>query len=111
MIKRLPRARAKPNTKGQGQNLGQKLGQGQGQGQGQNHKLLFILLALSVSIELVSSSARVTSVKSQQGVVRTDGHPDTKIGPGTPGSDKNSQSLEDTQVGYILQKYTLAQKS
>ena len=37
MIKRLPRARAKPNTKGQGQ----KLGQGQGQGQGQNHKLLF----------------------------------------------------------------------
>ena len=39
------------------------------------------LLALSVSIELVSSSARVTSVKSQQGVLRTDGHPDPKIGP------------------------------
>ena len=47
MIERLPRARAKPNTKGQGQKLGrgqgQKLGRGQGQGQGQNHKLLFIL--------------------------------------------------------------------
>ena len=30
------------------------------------------LLALSVHIDLVSSSARVTSVKSQQGVSRTD---------------------------------------
>ena len=39
------------------------------------------LLALSVSIELVSSSARVTSVKSQQGVSLTDRHPDPKIGP------------------------------
>ena len=45
-------------------------------------------MALSVSIELVSSSARVTSVKSAKGVSVTDGHPDTKIGPGTPGSDK-----------------------
>ena len=44
MMKRLLRARAKPNTKGQGQKLGQGQGQklGQGQGQGQNHKLLFI---------------------------------------------------------------------
>ena len=39
------------------------------------------LLTLSVSIELVSSSARVTSVKSTQGGVRSDGHPDPKIGP------------------------------
>ena len=45
-------------------------------------------MALSVSIELVSSSARVTSVKSTQGVGVTEGHPDTKIGPGIPGSDK-----------------------
>ena len=43
------------------------------------------LLALSVSIDLVSSSARVTSVKFQKHLVltdgRTDGHPDPKIGP------------------------------
>ena len=42
-------------------------------------------MALSVSIELVSSSARVTSVKSQQGVSVSqsvsDGHPDPNIGP------------------------------
>ena len=42
-------------------------------------------MALSVSIGLVSSSARVTSVKSTQGVSVTDGrtdrHPDPKIGP------------------------------
>ena len=37
-------------------------------------------MALSVSIELVSSSARVTSVKSQQGVGLTDGHAGPKIG-------------------------------
>ena len=35
------------------------------------------------------TSARVTSVKSHKGVSLTDGHPDTKIGPGIPGSDKN----------------------
>ena len=46
-------------------------------------------MALSVSIELVSSSARVTSVKSHKGGGLTDRHSDTKIGPGTPGSDKN----------------------
>ena len=39
------------------------------------------LLALSVTIELVSSSARVTSVKFQQPLGLTDGHPDPKIGP------------------------------
>ena len=37
-------------------------------------------MALSVSIELLSSSARVTSVKSTQGLSLTDGHPDPKIG-------------------------------
>ena len=51
-------------------------------------------MALSVSIELVSSSARVTSVKSYKRQFVTDGHPDTKIGPGTPGSDKNHQCTE-----------------
>ena len=48
------------------------------------------LLALSVSIELVSSSARVTSVKSQQRSRRewrTSGPKDRT--PGLPGSDKN----------------------
>ena len=34
-----------------------------------------------IIIELVSSSARVTSVKSTQGVGLTDGHTDPKIGP------------------------------
>ena len=48
-------------------------------------------MALSVSIELVSSSARVTSVKSHKGGSVTDRLPDTKIGPGTPGSDKNAR--------------------
>ena len=38
-------------------------------------------MALSVSIELVSSSARVTSVKSYKRLVVCDGHPDPKIGP------------------------------
>ena len=38
-------------------------------------------MALSVGIELLSSSARVTPVKFTQGVRRTDGHPDPKIGP------------------------------
>ena len=39
------------------------------------------ILTLLVSIGLVSSSARVTSVKSAKGVLLTDGHPDPKIGP------------------------------
>ena len=38
-------------------------------------------MALSVSIELVSLSARVTSAKSTQGVLVSDGHPDPQIGP------------------------------
>ena len=60
-------------------------------------------MALSVSIELVSSSARVTSVNSTQGVGLThslsDGHPDTKIGPGIPGSDKNIFRAIDVVMG------------
>ena len=50
--------------------------------------LWIVLFALSVSIDLVSSSARVTSVKSAKGGrtdrqtdIRTSGHPDPKIGP------------------------------
>ena len=38
-------------------------------------------MALSVSIDLLSSSARVTSVKFQKHHVLTEGHPDPKIGP------------------------------
>ena len=38
-------------------------------------------MALSVSIELVSSSARVTSVKAARGVLLSDRHRDPKIGP------------------------------
>ena len=38
------------------------------------------LLTLSVSIELVSLSARVTSVKSTQVAHSGDGHPDPTIG-------------------------------
>ena len=51
-------------------------------------------LPLSVSIELVSSSARVTSVKSTQGVGRTDRQtsgPKDRT-PGLPGSDKNNDN-------------------
>ena len=47
-------------------------------------------MALSVSIDLVSSSARVTSVKFQQGGGVTDGRtsgPKDRT-PGLPGSDK-----------------------
>ena len=59
-------------------------------------------MALSVSIELVSSSARVTSVKSQQGVSLTDGQtsgPKDRT-PGLPGSDKNfnERTLVHTNV-------------
>ena len=48
-----------------------------------SYKLPWIaLLALSISIVLVSSSARVTSVKSQKGLFVTDIRiPDPKIGP------------------------------
>ena len=52
---------------------------------------LIALLTLSVGIDLVSSSARVTSVKFQQGVWRTDRQtsgPKNRT-PGLPGSDKN----------------------
>ena len=42
---------------------------------------LIALLALSVDIDLVSSSARVTSVKSTKGVGLTEWHLNPKIGP------------------------------
>ena len=50
------------------------------------------LLALSVSIELVSSSARVTSVKSYKRQFVCDGQTSGPIDrtPGLPGSDKNA---------------------
>ena len=62
-------------------------------------------MALSVSIDLVSSSARVTSVKSykRQFVCdgQTDRHPDTKIGPGTPGSDKKKHEKSPCLVDAV----------
>ena len=60
--------------------------------------LWIVLLALSVSIDLVSSSARVTSVKSTQRLVVCDGQtsgPKDRT-PGLPGSDKNMSSLNVT---------------
>ena len=51
------------------------------------------LLPLSVSIELVYSSVRVTSVKSEKGLSVTDGRtsgPKDRT-PGTLGSEKNEQ--------------------
>ena len=51
---------------------------------------MIALLTSSVGIELSSASARVTSVKFQQGVsVTLWRDSDQKIGPGIPGSDKN----------------------
>ena len=47
------------------------------------HHIAFI--GIIVDIELVSSSARVTSVKSAKGFVLSENHSDPK----TPGSDKN----------------------
>ena len=55
----------------------------------------YALLALSVDIEFVSSSARVTSVKSAKGLGLTQfqrlGLIDRSPGSGTPGSDKKTQ--------------------
>ena len=34
---------------------------------------------------------------------RTDGHPDPKIGPGTPGSDKNTRNVEFSWVHCVLE--------
>ena len=56
-------------------------------------------LALLVSIELISSLARVTPVKSQKGLLLSDGHPDPKIGPQVYlGPIKKTYS---TNVGHI----------
>ena len=52
-----------------------------------NHQHQIALLASSVSIELVSSSARVTSAKFHKGVIETPGPIDRT--PETPGSGKN----------------------
>ena len=46
------------------------------------------LLALSVSIDLVSPSVRVTSVKSAKGLIVRETGPIDRT-PGTPGSDEN----------------------
>ena len=60
-------------------------------------------MALSVSIELVSSLARVTSVKSTKGVLVSDGHPDTKIGPGHLGPIKKIlKTDEDNFVPFAM---------
>ena len=52
-------------------------------------------MALSVSIEFVSSSARVTSVKFAKGVFVSEFETTGPIDrtPGTPGSDKNKDQL------------------
>ena len=49
--------------------------------------LWIVLLTLSVSIDLVSLSARVTSFKFQKGLLHSDNGPIYRT-PGTPGSDK-----------------------
>ena len=61
------------------------------------------LLALSVSIELVSSSARVTSVKFHKRLVVCDGRTSGPIDrtPGTPGSDKNAMFKQIIQFKTI----------
>ena len=61
-------------------------------------------MALSVSIELVSSLARVTSVKSTKGLSVTDGHPDTKIGPGHLGPIKTNEGAEVQAMCKSVQK-------
>ena len=50
-------------------------------------------MAVSVSIALVASSARVTSVKFQKHLVRISGPKDRT--PGLPGSDKNDMPKND----------------
>ena len=55
----------------------------------------------SLSIELVSSSARVTSVKSAKGLSLSFRDSNPSIRPAIPGSDKNVYfvSGQDTKVG------------
>ena len=56
-------------------------------------------MALSVSIELVSSSARVTSVKSYKRLLVCDGGtsgPKDRT-PGLPGSDKNDEDDDEDE--------------
>ena len=58
------------------------------------------LLALSVSIDLVSASARVTSVKFQKRDSLSDGQTSGPIDrtPGLPGSDKNRNAIHKIKV-------------
>ena len=60
------------------------------------------LLALSASIELVSSSARVTSVKSQKGLLLSELETLGPIDrtPGIPWSDKNIASMCWTKIQF-----------
>ena len=58
------------------------------------------LLALPVSIELVSSSAGVNSVKSAKGVLETLGPIDRT--PGIPGSDKQCLNCKAENEGNLL---------
>ena len=64
---------------------------------------MIVLVTSSVGIELLSSSARVTSVKSQQGRVSFR-HLDPQIGPRIPGSDKK----ENNYVNKISHFETIA---
>ena len=68
------------------------------------------LLAIRVSIEWVSSSARVTSVKSTKVLPLTDRHLDTKIRPGTPGSDKNMEYVGSIEKKCLPSEFLLEWK-
>ena len=68
-------------------------------------------LTVSVSIELVSSSARVTSVKSQQVL---DGHPDPTIGPQVylgPIKKRISESLSHSVTDTTMPPFELSTDS
>ena len=61
-------------------------------------------MALSVSIEFVSSSARVTSVKFQKGIGLTQFERSRPIDrtPGIPGSDKNMWKMSKKSVSLAV---------
>ena len=63
-------------------------------------------MTLTVCIELLSSSARVTPVKSTQGLSVTDGHPDPKIGPQVYlGPIKNEEMEWERENGERMRKW------
>ena len=71
-----------------------------------NHQLQIALLASSVSIELVSSSARVTSAKFHKAVVQTSGPIDRT--PETPGSGKKQkQNMIQFQMTWSFNIFSL----